>query len=61
MPAVGKCFDHIGGRLAPLLFNRLIELGWIAPKEGRKTVFYITEKGKKGLEKLGIDTSKLKD
>lgn len=46
MPAVGKCFDHLGGYLAPVLFNRLLEMEWIKPKEGRKTVFEVAEKGK---------------
>ena len=36
LPPAGKCFDHLGGGLAPLLFERLIEMEWIKPKEGRK-------------------------
>jgi hypothetical protein len=60
-PKVGKCFDHLGGRLAPLVFQRFLELKWIVPKEGKKTVFEITELGKKEFEKLGIDLSKLEE
>ncbi len=60
MPAVGKCFDHLGGQLAPVLFNRLLEMEWIKLKEGKKTVFEVTEKGeKKFKEVFGIDTSEL--
>ncbi len=62
LPAVGKCFDHLGGRLAPMLFERLIEMEWIKPKEGRKTVFEITEKGKEGRgEVFNIDTNELEE
>lgn len=60
IPAIGKCFDHLGGRLAPMLFNRLLEMKWMKPKEGRKTVFEVTEKGKKKFKEVfGIDTSEL--
>jgi len=60
MPAVGKCFDHLGGYLAPVLFNRLLEMEWIKSKEGRKTVFEVAEKGNiKFKEVFGIDTSEL--
>jgi len=60
MPEVGKCFDHLGGHLAPVLFNRLLEMEWIKPKEGRKTVFEVAEKGNiKFKEVFGIDTSEL--
>jgi len=60
MPAIGKCFDHLGGQLAPVLFNRLLEMEWIKPKEGKRTVFEVTEKGgKKFKEVFGIDTSGL--
>ncbi len=52
MPAIGKCFDHLGGRLAPMLFNRLLEMEWIKPKEGKKTVFEFTENGKKGFKEV---------
>ena len=51
MPAVGKCFDHLGGILAPILFKRLIEMEWIRLKEGKKTVFEVTENGMKGFKK----------
>lgn len=60
MPVVGKRFDHLGGQLAPILFNRLLEMRWIKPKEGRKTIFEVTEKGKiKFKEVFGIITSEL--
>jgi len=62
MPTIGKCFDHLGGKLAPVLFNRLIEMEWIKPKEGKKTVFEITEKGRKGFKKTySIDVSEIEN
>lgn len=62
IPSVGKCFDHLGGRLAPMLFTRLIEMEWIKPKEGKKTVFEVTEKGKKRLKEVfDVDVSKLEE
>jgi predicted transcriptional regulator len=62
MPAVGKCFDHLGGQLAPMLFTRLLEMEWIKPEEGKKTVFEVTEKGKKRFKEVfNIDVSKLEE
>lgn len=52
MSAVGKCFAHLGAGLAPVLFNRLIEMGWIEPQGGKRTVFDVTEKGSKGLKEV---------
>lgn len=61
MPSVGKCFDQLGGKLAPLLFERLIEMEWVKPKEGRKTVFEVTEKGRKRFKEVfGIDIELIK-
>ncbi|MEW6607610.1 MAG: hypothetical protein AB1414_09165 [bacterium] len=61
MPAIGKCFDHLGGQIAPALFNRLLEMGWIKPKEGKKTVFEATEKGRKKFKEVfGIEITELK-
>ncbi len=45
LPLIGKCSDHLGGRIAPLGFNRLIKIEWILPQDGKKTVFDFTEKG----------------
>jgi len=60
LPPIGKCFDHVGGKLAPLLFGRLIEMEWIRPQDGKKTVFEATEKGKRKFKQVfGIDISKL--
>lgn len=60
MPAIGRCFDHLGGRFAPVLFNRLVEMEWIRPKQGRKTVFEVTDKGRqKFKEVFAIDTLEL--
>lgn len=43
IPAIGKCFDHLGGKLAPVLFNCIVELEWIRPKQGRKSIFEVTQ------------------
>jgi len=60
LPVVGKCFDHLGGRLAPILFRRLIELEWIKPREGKKTVFEVTEKGAKNFKEVfAIDVAQV--
>lgn len=54
MPAIGKCFDHLGGRHAPVLFNRLVEMEWIRPKQGRKTVFDVTDKGRRKFKEVFV-------
>ncbi len=61
LPQIGKCFDHLGGEFAPALFDRLIEMKWIELKEGKKTVFKATEKGRsKFKEVFGIDIDNLR-
>ncbi len=50
-----KCYGHIGGRLGDRIFTRLIALGWFEPEEGLRTVYSITEKGRRELRKLGVD------
>lgn len=52
VPPIGKCFDHLGGKLAPALFNRLLEMNWIKPKEGKKTIFEFTEEGKRKFKEI---------
>lgn len=49
-----KCYGHLGGRLGELLFERLVELGWFQPEEGKATVYEITEKGRQELGRLGV-------
>jgi hypothetical protein len=48
------CFGHLGGKLGGLIFQRMIELGWIALEEDKATVYVVSENGRHELEKLGI-------
>lgn len=50
-----KCYDHLGGKLGNIIFERLIALEWIRLEEGKSTVYEITEKGYEGLTKFGIN------
>lgn len=51
-----SCYGHLGGKLGNLLFERMLELGWLVKSEGKSTVYEITEKGVSELFRLGIDT-----
>lgn len=48
------CYGHLGGKIGNRLFERLVELNWFQPEEGRSTVYVLTEKGHKELAKLGV-------
>jgi hypothetical protein len=50
-----KCYDHLGGKLGTLIFEKFVELEWIKLEEGKSTVYEITEKGSEELTKIGID------
>lgn len=50
-----KCYDHLGGKLGNLIFERLVELEWIRLEEGKSTVYGVTEKGREELGKLGVN------
>jgi predicted transcriptional regulator len=50
-----RCYGHLGGKLGERLFDRLIELEWFKPEEGKSTVYQITEKGYEELKKLGVN------
>jgi hypothetical protein len=54
------CFSHLGGKLGMLLMESFIEKGWIAKKQITDKHFYITEKGKKEFNKLGVDLTLIK-
>ena len=54
------CYSHIGGKLGSLLMEQFIHKGWIAKEKLSDKAFYITDKGKKEFEKLGIDLSQIK-
>ena len=49
-----KCYDHLGGKLGKLLFERMLQLEWIRLMEGKATVYEVTGEGRKELGKLGI-------
>jgi predicted transcriptional regulator len=53
-PTAKSCFGHLGGKLGSRLFERLIELEWFELKEGKSTVYTVTEKGCAELAKLGV-------
>jgi len=53
-PLVELCYDHLGGRLAERLADRLVELGWVtADPPG------VTPLGWSGLAALGLDLAPL--
>ncbi len=54
-----QCYGHMGGRLSTLLMEKMLELGWLKLKEGKKTVYEITEEGYRGLAGWGVDVSQL--
>ncbi|MBE6823683.1 MAG: hypothetical protein E7518_11405 [Ruminococcaceae bacterium] len=49
------CYGHLGGKLGDLLFDRMLELGWIQkdPEEARK--FALTDLGIREFLKLGVN------
>jgi len=53
-----SCYGHLGGRLGNLLFERMLELGWLKKCEGKSTVYEIIETGRSELFRLGIDTDR---
>lgn len=55
------CYSHIGGKLGELLLDVFTEKEWIAKKHQNDKHYYITLKGKKAFEKLGVDVSQIKD
>jgi hypothetical protein len=55
------CFSHIGGKLGQLLLDTFIEKGWIKPSDRKGKHFVITEAGKKGFKKMGLDLSQIKE
>jgi hypothetical protein len=52
MPETGKCFDHLGGKSAPLIIKRLIKQKWIVPEQDKKTIFEVPEKGQQKLKEV---------
>ncbi|TGL61604.1 ArsR family transcriptional regulator [Leptospira sarikeiensis] len=53
------CYGHIGGKLGSLLVTSFLEKGWIAKDDPDDKHLYITSKGEKEFQKLGIDISQI--
>jgi hypothetical protein len=52
----GIVYEHLGGTLGRLFLHRLLELGWVLPRDEGSYVF--TQKGLEGFTTLGIDLKK---
>ncbi len=48
------CYNHLGGKLGQVIFERLIELEWLTLEDGKSTVYQVTEKGYQEFKKLGV-------
>jgi DNA-binding transcriptional ArsR family regulator len=49
------CYDHMAGRLAVGLHDRLLELGWLFAVSGAGNACDLTDAGVRALEAIGID------
>ena len=49
-----KCYDHLGGKLGSMLFERYIALGWIELEEDKATVYRVTDEGRAQFARLGL-------
>ncbi len=54
------CYEHIGGKLGMLLLAAFVEKKWIAKTNPGDKHFFITDEGRKGFAKMGIDLSQIK-
>ena len=50
-----KCYNHLGGKLGAALFDFLAREGWIVPKAGIPNAYEVTDKGREGFRKMGLD------
>lgn len=55
------CYSHIGGKLGELLLDVFVDKKWMAKKHQSDKHYYITEEGKKGFKRMGVDISGIKD
>lgn len=56
----GIHFEHLGAHLSELLTVRLVELGWLRrPGEGPGSEYLVTDAGRAGLARLGINVKEL--
>lgn len=49
------CFGHLGGTLGNRLFERMLALGWLKPREDEPKHYDLTECGIAELIKFGVD------
>ena len=49
------CYDHIAGRIAVALHNRLKQLAWLTAGTGGSDSYDVTATGAQALTELGID------
>ena len=54
------CFEHVGGKLGQMPMETFIEKKWIAKNSPDDKHFYITDKGRQGFARLGLDLSQIK-
>jgi hypothetical protein len=55
-PLIAKCcFGHLGGTLGNRLFERMLALGWIEPREDNPKHYTLTQYGVEELIKFGVD------
>lgn len=60
VPPTGRCcYDHLGGKLGKLMLDLYLREGWIAPEEGKTTVYRVTEKGRAQFEAMGLRPEEL--
>ena len=52
---IKRCYEHLGGKLGDILFQRMLRLKWFKPLKGERTTYIITKRGRKELAKLGVD------
>ncbi len=59
-PIANRCFDHLGGKLSVRLMDAFLQNGWIRLKEGRSSIYEITDIGYKFFDEIGVDLSDLR-
>jgi hypothetical protein len=50
-----RCYSHLGGKLGERLFARMTALGWFEPGDGPRAPYSITAKGRRELQRLGVE------
>ena len=50
-----KCYNHLGGKLGAALFDFLVREGWIAARDETPNAYRVTEKGREGFQRMGME------